>query len=90
MMKSNALFGFVMPLGDDYNNAKARTAADVKAVKAAADSVGAPFDLLTGMAGHTEAGGAAQPAAPVAPAPAAPVAPATPAATAATAAAPAA
>lgn len=81
MTKSNELFGFVMPLGDDYKVAKDKTTADAKAVKTAADAVNAPFDLLTGMSGHTEAGGAAQPAAtPVVPAaPVAPVAPATPA-----------
>jgi len=76
MTKSNELFGFVMPLGDDYKAANDKTTADTKAIKTATDTINAPFDLLTGMAGHAEAD-AGQPAAVPAPAPAVP-APAAP------------
>jgi len=88
MTRSNEGFGYVVPLGDDYNHAKDVTKADARALKTATDAVNAPFDLMVGMAGHAEGGqpaaAPAVPAAPVAPvAPAAPAAPTPPAASAA-------
>jgi hypothetical protein len=93
VQKSLELFNYGLPLGDDYKAATEKTNADAKAIKGAEDTVKAQFDLLTGLAGHTEAE-AGQPAAapvvaPVVPAPVAP-APAVPSGSPATSAAPAA
>jgi hypothetical protein len=91
VQKSVELFNYGMPMGDDYKAANDKTSADAKALKGAEDTIKAPFDLLTGLAGHTEADAGQPAAAPVAPAPAPVVpAPAVPSGAPATSAAPAA